>query len=91
LGPCAPPFFIVAAVAENARRKAQSKASAPTSPLGVEAVPRIDALFEIERSINEHCRATTSYPPAAQRAAGRRPGKLDAQAAHHFPYIGKSP
>ena len=46
------PFFIMADVAENARRKAQGKAPAPISPLALEAVRRIDGLFEIERSIN---------------------------------------
>ena len=46
------PFFIMADVTENARRKAQGKTPAPISPLALEAVRRIDALFEIERSIN---------------------------------------
>ena len=46
------PFFVMADVAENARRKAQGKTPAPISPLALEAVRRIDALFEIERSIN---------------------------------------
>src|ERR1700687_5546008 len=48
------PFFIMADVAENARRKAQGKTSAPISPIAFEAVRRIDALFEIERTINGH-------------------------------------
>jgi transposase len=47
------PFFIMADVAENAHRKAQGKTPAPISPLALEAVRRIDALFEIERSIND--------------------------------------
>jgi transposase len=46
------PFFVMADVAENARRKAQGKTPAPISPLALEAVRRIDTLFEIERSIN---------------------------------------
>ena len=46
------PFFVMADLAENARRKAQGKTPAPISPLALEAVRRIDALFEIERSIN---------------------------------------
>jgi len=46
------PFFIMADVTENARRKAQGKTPAPISPLALEAVRRIDVLFEIERSIN---------------------------------------
>ena len=48
------PFFILADVAANARRKAQGKTASPISPLAVEAVRRIDALFDIERSINGH-------------------------------------
>jgi transposase len=46
------PFFIMADLGENARRKAQGKKSAVISPLALEAVRRIDALFEIERAIN---------------------------------------
>ena len=46
------PFFVMADLAENARRKAQGKTSAVISPLALEAVRRIDALFEIERTIN---------------------------------------
>jgi transposase len=42
----------MADLAENARRKAQGKTCAPISPLALEAVRRVDALFEIERSIN---------------------------------------
>jgi transposase len=46
------PFFVLADLAENARRKAEDKKPAPISPLALEAVRRIDALFEIERAIN---------------------------------------
>ena len=46
------PFFVMADLAENARRKAQGKKPAMISPLALEAVRRIDALFEIERAIN---------------------------------------
>jgi transposase len=46
------PFFVMADLAENARRKAQGKTSAVISPLALEVVRRIDALFEIERTIN---------------------------------------
>ena len=46
------PFFAMADLAENARRKAQGKSSGVISPLALEVVRRIDALFEIERSIN---------------------------------------
>src|ERR1700693_4020307 len=46
------PFFIMADLAENARRKAHGKTPGVISPLAMEAVRRIDALSEIERSIN---------------------------------------
>jgi hypothetical protein len=42
----------MADLAENARRKAQGKKPAVISPLALEAVRRIDELFEIERTIN---------------------------------------
>jgi transposase len=42
----------MADLTENARRKAQGKKPAVISPLALEAVRRIDALFEIERGIN---------------------------------------
>jgi hypothetical protein len=46
------PFFTLADIQASARRKAGGKVSAPISPLALEAVRRIDALFEIERVIN---------------------------------------
>ncbi|MEA2962341.1 MAG: hypothetical protein QOI46_2439 [Alphaproteobacteria bacterium] len=46
------PFFVLADIAANARRKAEGKRTGVISPLALEAVRRIDALFEIERSIN---------------------------------------
>jgi transposase len=46
------PFFAMADIEENARRKAQGKKKIPLSPIAIEVVRRIDALFEIERSIN---------------------------------------
>jgi transposase len=45
------PFFIMADIEENARRKAAGKKEIPLSPIAIEIVRRIDALFEIERSI----------------------------------------
>ena len=42
----------MADLAENARRKVQGKKPVVISPLALEAVRRIDALFEIERGIN---------------------------------------
>jgi transposase len=46
------PFFVLADIATNARRKAEGKTAGVISPLALEAVRRIDAMFEIERSIN---------------------------------------
>jgi transposase len=46
------PFFAMADIEENARRKASGKKEIPLSPIAVEIVRRIDALFEVERSIN---------------------------------------
>jgi hypothetical protein len=46
------PFFIMADLVANARRAAQGRTPGVISPLALEAVRRIDALFEIERSIN---------------------------------------
>ena len=45
-------FYVLADIETNARRKAQGKTSAVISPMALETVRRIDALFEIERSIN---------------------------------------
>ena len=44
-------FFVLADIAAGARRKARSTTSAVISPMALEAVRRIDALFEIERAI----------------------------------------
>ena len=46
------PFFALADIEAAARRKAQGKTPAPISPIALEAVRRIDQLFEIERGIN---------------------------------------
>jgi len=60
------PFFVMADLAENARRKAEGKKPAMISPLALEAVRRIDALFEIERAINGQS--------PEKRKAGRQQG-----------------
>jgi transposase len=44
-------FFVLADIAENARRKGARKSEIPLSSIAIEAVRRIDALFAIERSI----------------------------------------
>jgi len=46
------PFFAMADLEENARRKATGKKEIVISPIAMEIVRRIDALFEIERTIN---------------------------------------
>jgi len=46
------PFFVLADIEASARRTAQGKTPAVIAPLALEAVRRIDALFEIERAIN---------------------------------------
>lgn len=46
------PFFAMADLEENARRKAAGKKEIVISPIAMEVVRRIDALFEIERRIN---------------------------------------
>jgi transposase len=46
------PFFAMADLEENARRKASGKKEIVLSPIAMEIVRRIDALFEIERLIN---------------------------------------
>jgi transposase len=58
------PFFAMADLEENARRKTSGKKEIPLSPIAIEIVRRIDALFEIERSINGKS--------AAERLAARR-------------------
>ena len=56
-------FFELADIAANARR---GKNAAPISPIALEAVKRIDAIFDIEREINRLS--------AAGRLAARREG-----------------
>jgi transposase len=46
------PFFAMADLEQNARLKAAGKKEIVMSPMAIEIVRRIDALFEIERSIN---------------------------------------
>lgn len=46
------PFFAMADLEENARRKAEGKKEIPLSPIAIEVVRRVDALFAIERSVN---------------------------------------
>jgi len=55
------PFFIFADVEEAARRKASGDKEIVLSPIAIEIVRRIDAVFEIEREIN-------GLAPAERRA-----------------------
>ena len=57
-------FFAMADIEENARRKASGKKEIPLSPIAIEVVRRIDALFAIERPINAKS--------AEERLAARR-------------------
>ncbi len=45
-------LFELADIAESARRKAKGAKDAVISPIGLEAVKRIDAIFAVERKIN---------------------------------------
>ena len=57
-------FFVLADLAQNARRKARGNTPIFVSPMALAAVRKIDALFDIERDINGHA--------AADRLAVRR-------------------
>ena len=71
------PFFAMADLEENARRKAAGKKEIVISPIAIEIVRRIDALFEIERGINgQSAEQRHAVRQAAQRAPGRGPGGL---------------
>jgi transposase len=63
------PFFAMADLEENARRKAAGKKEIALSPIAIEIVRRIDALFAIERSINgqsaDHRKAVRQEQSAA--------------------------
>src|SRR5205823_10801859 len=73
------PVFVMADLAENARRKDQGKKPAVISPLALEAVRRIDALFEIERAINRQ--SAERRKAVRQENSARRSRSLDASAS----------
>ena len=76
------PFFALADIEASARRKAEGKAPAPISPLALEAVRRIDRLFEIERGINgRSAEERRAVRQELSRAARRRARSLDAGGA----------
>jgi hypothetical protein len=63
------PFFVMADIEANARRKAAGKKEIPLSAIAIEIVRRIDALFAIERSIN----GKSAEERLAVRKASSRP------------------
>ena len=76
------PFFAMADIEENARRKAAGKKEIPLSPIAIEVVRRIDALFAIERSINgKSAEERLADAPIAEPAVGRGSSCLYARAA----------
>ena len=76
------PFFAMADIEENARRKAAGKKEIALSPIAIEVVRRIDALFEIERSINgKSAEERLAVTADAEPAVGRRSSRLYARAA----------
>ena len=72
----------MADIEENARRKAAGKKEIPLSPIAIEVVRRIDALFEIERSINgKSAEERLAGAADAEPALGRGSSGLYAGAA----------
>ena len=71
------PFFIFADLEEAARRKAAGKKPVVVSPVALEVVRRIDALFEIEREIN-------GQPPETRRAVRQELSKPIVEALHDY-------
>jgi hypothetical protein len=57
---------------ENARRKAAGKKEIALSPIAIEIVRRIDALFAIERTINGEARSMAKAPTTERLSARRR-------------------
>jgi transposase len=62
------PFFVFADVEAAARRKAAGEKPAPISPIAVEIVRRIDALFAIERELHGQSAAQRRSARQAQSA-----------------------
>ncbi len=63
----------------HSRRKLFELAELSRAPLAIEAVRRIDAIFDAERAINGFApRDAPGRPPAARRTAGHRARRLDA-------------
>ena len=74
-------FFVLADIEENTRRKAAGKTEIPLSPIAIEVVRRIDALFEIERRNQwQEPRGAPGRPPRRKPDPGRRSHGLYARA-----------
>jgi len=73
-------LFELADIAEAARRRARGK-TAVISPMALEAVQRMDALFHRARHQRPYRCRTAGDPPGAERALSRRVRGLDARAA----------
>jgi transposase len=71
------PFFIFADLQEAARRKATGKKPVVVSPVALEVVRRIDAIFDIEREINRQ-------PPEKRRAVRQELSKPIVEALHAY-------
>ena len=78
------PFFTMADIEANARRRAAGKKEIPLSPIAIEVVRRIDALFAIERSIN----GKSAKERLAVRQASSRP-LVDALASYMREQVAK--
>ncbi len=81
-------FFVLADLEASARRKASGKTPVVVSPMALEAVQRIDALFDIERGINGEsaddrrtARQTLSAPLVADLHAWMAPNAPSSRAA----------
>ena len=75
-------LFELADIAEGARRKSKGATDAVISPIALEAVKRIDAVFAIEREINGLSAAERlGGAPGPEPTPSRRPGSLDARSA----------
>ena len=96
-------FFAMADIEENARRKAAGKKEIALSPIAIEVVRRIDALFEIERAINGKSAAERveidksradrwsriSMPICVNRSFGFRAGTIWSRRSTTFSSVGR--
>jgi hypothetical protein len=72
-------FFELADVAASARRKSRNERAGMIYPIALEAVQRLDALFDIERDLGggrEECGRAVCCSPGTERATHRRASRL---------------